>query len=75
MMVKMLLAFVSRAFQPAAALRCGFPLPKNHRMFAAHATQHRDNGGKGGDGTRVFVSGLPEKAQWKDLKDHFKVCG
>lgn len=26
-------------------------------------------------GTRVFVQGLPKDADWKDLKDHFKVAG
>ena len=33
-------------------------------------------GGRGGnDGTRVFVSGIPEPATWADLKDHFRVAG
>jgi len=26
-------------------------------------------------GTRVFVQGLPEDADWKDLKDHFQLAG
>ena len=26
-------------------------------------------------GTRVFVSGLPEKCSWQTLKDHFRVAG
>jgi len=26
-------------------------------------------------GTRVFVQGIPDRASWQDLKDHFKVAG
>jgi len=26
-------------------------------------------------GDRVFVSGIPKSVDWKDLKDHFRLCG
>ena len=32
--------------------------------------QQRDS-----DGTRVFVSGIPDSVDWMELKDHFKICG
>lgn len=79
----MLFAISSRVIHHSARIR-GSLLPSHggrHLLGVSSSARFSSHNGGGGqeksakDATRVFVSGLPDEANWKDLKDHFKICG